>query len=190
MLRRVENVFLRVGWYGEHDRLSFFEIFPGYLFVIIGGEEFRTSDKSWSESKFRKLKKSLDSFPEALLRNDEKTLWGFQGRWYWDNEDLTAEEVFAVLTARAERRKQSIERAKSIAGFVATPETENRRGHISPELRQLVWMRDNGACTNCGSNVELQFDHIIPVAMGGATNEENLQILCGSCNRTKGNSLG
>jgi hypothetical protein len=191
MLRRVEKkVSLRVGWYGEYDTQSFFKIFPGYLFVVIGGKESRTSDKSWSESKFQRLKKNLASFPEKVLRKDEKTLWGFQGRWYWDNEGLSADEVFAVLTARAARAKNSIDRAKSIAGFVATPVTGNRRGHISPDLRQLVWLRDNGACTNCGSNIELQFDHIIPVAMGGATNEENLQILCGSCNRTKGNSVG
>ena len=36
---------------------------------------------------------------------------------------------------------------------------------------------------------ELQFDHAIPFALGGATTVENLQLLCAGCNRVKGASL-
>ncbi len=36
---------------------------------------------------------------------------------------------------------------------------------------------------------ELQFDHLIPLAFGGATTEQNLQILCGPCDRRKGASI-
>ena len=186
MLRRVENVSPKIGWQGI---VGFTEASSGWLHVFIGRKVYSTS--LWmDESEFEKLNMKSESSPVKYWRDDDKTLWRFQDRWYWDNEGLSKKEVFAVLTARAARAKNSIDRAKSIAGFVTTHVTGNRRGHISPDLRQLVWLRDNGACTNCGSNIELQFDHIIPVAMGGATNEENLQILCGSCNRTKGNSVG
>jgi 5-methylcytosine-specific restriction endonuclease McrA len=41
----------------------------------------------------------------------------------------------------------------------------------------------------CGSTFDLQYDHIIPVALGGATSEQNLQLLCAGCNREKGASL-
>ncbi|MGX1886511.1 HNH endonuclease [Streptomyces sp. NPDC055287] len=44
-------------------------------------------------------------------------------------------------------------------------------------------------CVVCGSTSELQFDHVIPVAMGGGSGPQNLQLLCGSCNRREGAGL-
>ena len=63
------------------------------------------------------------------------------------------------------------------------------RGVIPDDVKQLVWLRDGGKCQLCGSTGELQFDHIIPVALGGSTSPDNLQVLCGSCNRTKGGGI-
>ena len=63
------------------------------------------------------------------------------------------------------------------------------RGAIPDDVKQFVWTRDEGRCRNCGSQTELQFDHIIPVALGGATVAENLQVLCGPCNRRKSAGL-
>ena len=56
--------------------------------------------------------------------------------------------------------------------------------------RQEVWERDDGRCVRCGSQQELQYDHIIPLARGGADSAENLQLLCASCAREKGDSIG
>ncbi|WP_082764056.1 HNH endonuclease signature motif containing protein [Frondihabitans sp. PAMC 28766] len=65
----------------------------------------------------------------------------------------------------------------------------SRRRPAEADVRQLVWKRDGGKCRSCGSNTELQLDHIIPVAYGGATTVDNLQVLCGPCNRRKGASV-
>jgi 5-methylcytosine-specific restriction endonuclease McrA len=53
-----------------------------------------------------------------------------------------------------------------------------------------VFERDGGRCVECGSRFDLQYDHVIPVALGGASTVQNLQILCAPCNQTKGDSLG
>lgn len=64
--------------------------------------------------------------------------------------------------------------------------TEGGRELIPQGVRQVVWRRDGGRCVQCGADVNLHFDHIIPVAKGGATTVENIQILCAPCNLSKG----
>ena len=63
---------------------------------------------------------------------------------------------------------------------------EPRRAHIARETRLAVFTRDGGRCTECGSGFELQYDHVIPLALGGGDGVDNLQLLCGDCNRRKG----
>lgn len=60
------------------------------------------------------------------------------------------------------------------------------REPIPEKVRREVWRRDRGRCVKCGSLEKLEFDHIIPVSKGGANTARNLQLLCESCNRSKG----
>ena len=63
------------------------------------------------------------------------------------------------------------------------------RRSIPREVKDRVWQRDQGRCAECGSQVLLEFDHIIPLAMGGSNTERNLQLLCEDCNRAKAANL-
>jgi len=65
----------------------------------------------------------------------------------------------------------------------------NRRELINDDAKIFVWKRDDGKCVNCGSRDKLEFDHIIPVSMGGSNSTRNLQLLCERCNRSKGGGL-
>lgn len=65
------------------------------------------------------------------------------------------------------------------------PYEYSAREPIPESMRTEVWRRDNGCCVTCGSRVNLEFDHIIPVSKGGATTARNLQLLCQQCNRSK-----
>lgn len=65
----------------------------------------------------------------------------------------------------------------------------NRRKPLSAEVRLKVLTRDKYTCCKCGKNgsqVELQVDHIHPVARGGSNHPSNLQTLCRACNQRKG----
>lgn len=58
--------------------------------------------------------------------------------------------------------------------------------HISHELKYKILNRDGGVCQNCGDIEDLSIDHKLPVSRGGVSHEHNLQILCMSCNSSKG----
>lgn len=57
------------------------------------------------------------------------------------------------------------------------------REFIPLEIRQDVLAI--GICAHCSSSENLEVDHIRPVSLGGTNDRENLQALCGTCNRKK-----
>ena len=60
----------------------------------------------------------------------------------------------------------------------------------SPENRTQLYGEQAGNCNGCGEHFQtqhLEIDHIIAKSVGGTDHIENLQLLCGHCNRIKGN---
>ncbi len=60
----------------------------------------------------------------------------------------------------------------------------------SPENKRLLYGEQGGHCAGCNTHFEsrhLEVDHIVAQANGGTEHISNLQLLCGSCNRIKGN---
>ncbi|MGB9032942.1 MAG: HNH endonuclease signature motif containing protein [Paeniglutamicibacter sp.] len=127
--------------------------------------------------------------PIALVRIGDRTYWQFRNKVYWDDEGLRAKEVYALVLTREQRRRQHIERAEQTVSAGSRPRGASSRQRIPDDLKHYIWTRDEGRCQHCGSTAELQFDHIIPLAMNGSNNPENLQILCGPCNRKKSSGL-
>jgi 5-methylcytosine-specific restriction endonuclease McrA len=125
--------------------------------------------------------------PIAVLTADGKQWWWYLDCFYWEDEDLTAHDVMALVLDRERRRRRKLDRAHAALRQEASPEP--RRELIPVEVRRAVFDRDGGRCRNCGSNFDIQYDHVLPFSMGGSSTVENLQILCADCNREKGASL-
>ena len=53
------------------------------------------------------------------------------------------------------------------------------------KIRQRIINRDRGLCQMC-SNEGDSVDHIVPRSQGGTDDDDNLQLLCRSCNSSKG----
>jgi 5-methylcytosine-specific restriction endonuclease McrA len=62
-------------------------------------------------------------------------------------------------------------------------------------MRYKILSRDRFRCSICGRSpandlsVNLHVDHVLPVAAGGKTREENLRALCADCNIGKGSKI-
>lgn len=65
-----------------------------------------------------------------------------------------------------------------------------KREPIPQKVKDEVWRRDGGRCVLCGSQENLEFDHIIPLSKGGSNTVRNIQLLCQKCNREKSNKIG
>ena len=119
----------------------------------------------------------------------DRTYWHFQDRIYGDADGLNASQVRALVLTRRDRREKDAQRAEAI---LAMPERAPDAGRTSipTDVQHLVFLRDGGRCMTCASSTDLQFDHVIPSSFGGGSSEDNLQLLCGPCNRRKGASFG
>ena len=56
----------------------------------------------------------------------------------------------------------------------------------------LAWVTAKKKCAHCRRTMPLDLihiDHIVPIARGGTDALNNLQVLCATCNRLKGNLL-
>jgi len=116
-----------------------------------------------------------------------RTWWMFQDHFYWDEEGYQAEEVKALVLAAAMRRGRRVEQAIALTAQAGV--LDSGRSPIPEDIRTEVWRRDSGRCVKCGSQRNLEFDHVIPVALGGSSTARNIQLLCEACNRAKGASL-
>jgi hypothetical protein len=51
--------------------------------------------------------------------------------------------------------------------------------------RKATFARDGHKCVSCGSSVQLECDHVLPVAVGGFGALENLSTRCSNCHSEK-----
>lgn len=60
-----------------------------------------------------------------------------------------------------------------------------KRKKLSLEEKSFLLACDNFSFRNCGSEKEIEFDHIVPLSRGGADDVSNMQVLCRKCNTRK-----
>lgn len=91
------------------------------------------------------------------------------------NQDQLLQEVFSFSLKEYARKHNA-----KFTTPVAEPCNER---YVPADLKKYIFTRDKGKCTNCGSIHKIQYDHIIPFALGGKTSRQNLRLLCLSCNQ-------
>lgn len=120
---------------------------------------------------------------EALQKVELQDLFNLS---YDQFEEFREQEIRRALNQGADIK--SLDTSKFPKATVESIGISSR--HISQQVKDLVWNRDNGRCRECESNERLEFDHIIPFSKGGSNTYRNIQLLCEPCNRIKSSKIG
>lgn len=147
----------------------------------------------------------LGDVPDFIMENDEAGFYARLGFANIDESVLTVEYKFSYTSGggMAQRSFTVPMTEETIAELIKTLESKltagafakEQRALMTKKLREFIKKRDNFTCCNCGNsiykepNLLLEIDHIIPVAKGGQTVEDNLQTLCWKCNRAKSDKI-
>jgi len=117
----------------------------------------------------------------------------------------TVEEVFFVVFANRLLLKSFNEMVAGEMSRVSRDEMDPeprqrfkadgvlRRAHIPKWTKNAVFHRERGCCALCRRDISglgsissrENYDHIVPLALGGLNDVSNLQLLCESCNQRK-----
>ena len=149
--------------------------------------------------------------PNCLAQNTQLSMFGYTccmcgASWELENgkiakfsvniKRMRANEITPRSIAIGVRIKEDI-----IRDIVASTDLEelarlgrelsrSTRRFLSPRvLATLLAKEQGGKCNGCltkPTKHNMQVDHIIPLAKGGETRLDNLQMLCNGCNRLKG----
>jgi len=153
------------------------------LLGIEGGREHYTPEQLvenlesvWRQLGFPPGKRQIGKYGQKISESPYKQIWGSVRKACeclaaFHEGKLSREKLFKGTTLGCARRT------------------------IPLNVRWMVLKRDNYKCVKCGKapsvnhEVELEVDHIKPIAKGGANNIENLQTLCKDCNQGKKDKL-
>lgn len=175
-------------WYGGDDLARQLLAQKQYLSKLIselttGQQELEAEERELTQINLR-LQVRLDALkgePRQVSQADERELAQIQQRFQVTLDALQRERV-----REQEPRYKPLPpgRPRVPNRNAALGERNTRR--IPQDVIIAVSDRDGGRCVYCGSREDLHFDHIIPWSKGGANTVNNIQLLCGRCNRAKG----
>ena len=147
----------------------------------------------------------LSDVPDFIMENDEAGFYSRLGFATIDESVLTVEYKFSYTSngGKVQRSFPVPMTEDTIAELIKVLESKltasafakEQRTLMTKKLREFIKNRDNFTCCTCGNsthvepNLLLEIDHIIPVAKGGRTVEDNLQTLCWKCNRAKSDKI-
>jgi hypothetical protein len=179
----------------KQRQITYREILPTGKLVLIASEPTRRSRGSVTKTLTTSNDVTTEFYLSLLQQNPVEIMSTPQQRFIWvDNSfyeaqsNITFEQAVALVKESDLRRARKIQRAIEVTQASQLGTRVNREV-ISDVVKHHVWTRDEGRCVDCGSQTNLQFDHVIPLAMGGSNELANLQLLCAVCNRRKGANL-
>lgn len=156
---------------------------------LVDQPEFTKTGRLTENGKFKKaaLAYKRGSQPPERVRVYEKLkkgIWSYNGVFHLEDawiEQSGPRKVFKFRLSAVQGEEDDSQ---------PVPMDPNPGRVIPTVVKIAVWKRDKGRCAQCGSTVNLHFDHIYPWSKGGSSTEvQNIQLLCGSHNLSKSDEI-
>ena len=139
-------------------------------------DEFYKAIQTRCRACVREYQREYSARPEVAARRRTNEYKDYHARYRSEFADRKKESQFKyqskpeVKAHRAER-----ERARQVKLV----------SNLPPDAYSFI-ISTYGACLKCNSADKLQVDHVVPLARGGEHTLRNLQVLCQTCNISKG----
>lgn len=133
---------------------------------------YRTFDKSGKKCARCGVVKSLDDFSK-----DSRKRLNVRSYCKACAAELAAERRSANLEKSQEQKRMAQRKRRAIK--------QGCDEHFTARQWDALKKKYGGKCLRCGSKKDIQPDHVIPLSKGGSDGIENIQPLCGKCNREK-----
>lgn len=152
--------------------------------------------KSREYSRTSRAKRAAERTPEevAQLRGKKRA---YNQSYVLTSEQIEARNRRSREWAKANRERINARRAE-LRAVDPTPVRLHRAkrralerqqlGFVSPDVVSRLFQLQRGLCACCGGSLRggHELDHIEPLSRGGMHDDCNLQLLCRTCNRSKG----
>jgi hypothetical protein len=156
-------------------------------------EKVKAEDRARAEENARaeqiakgeKRAKAADIEP---IKTDDN-LWEFKGFIYEITGFYNDEQAKLMILEEFDKERRYFERLRLKFGSNSQSKVMTERPRIPENVRIEVWRRDGGKCARCGSRINLEYDHIVPISKGGSNTARNIELLCEKCNRSKSNNI-
>ena len=177
------------------------EIWKWYAYIFADGKVLSSKDVfsryikciAFSNSRPMRIAKFHDSgsndYFVMLLRTPKWAEWAYRGFVYVIEGNHSDDEARLLILEDFDRERQKFERLKAKFDDKHANEATYERPRIPENVRIEVWRRDGGKCARCGSRERLEYDHIVPISMGGSNTARNIELLCEKHNRSKSNNV-
>lgn len=142
---------------------------------------------------YKKNKDRLNTASLLYFHKNKEQIYAYQKKWNSENKKKCLGYYAKWKNNNPEAYKEIKRRWREENSDAVRTYCVNRRrmlqasGKISKDIAKRLMVLQKSKCVCCGTRIDKEYhlDHNMPIALGGSNTDDNIQLLCKSCNLKK-----